>query len=142
MTRMMHFTSTLPMTLSEAPHGMLVWDTMYGTENWPILGSNYRVEAIQTLIGALSWVTGLSAALVAHFVLPTIWCAVWAATWALLGTSLFGRNTWVFVGLAILTSFAFAGSLQSWGVHGITRLFHGKTPLILIVVPLLSLIHI
>lgn len=134
------FYLNLPMGMIAAPHGMLEWDTMYGAGNWPVLGSNYRVEAMQTLIAALAWASGLPVALVAHLVLPTIWCVIWAATLGVLGTALFGRSWWVFAVLAALSSLVFAGTLQNWGVHGISRLFHGKAPLMLVVVPLIYLV--
>jgi hypothetical protein len=38
----------------------------------------------------------------------------------------------------VLVSLALAGTLQTWRVHGIARLFHGKAPLILIVIPLIG----
>lgn len=131
------FYLNLPIGIATATHGMLEWDTMYGAPQWPLLGSNYRVEALQTLIAAIAWASGLSVVVVAHLVLPSIWCVIWAATLALIGTSLFGRKWWVFAILAVLSTFVFAGTLQSWGVHGLSRLFHGKAPLVLIIVPLL-----
>lgn len=134
------FYLNLPMGIATAAHGMLAWDTMYGMAEWPVLGSNYKVEALQTLIAAVAWASGLSVVIVAHLVLPTIWCLIWAATLAVIGTSLFGRKWWVFAILSILSTFMFAGTLQNWGVHGLSRLFHGKAPLILIIVPLIFIL--
>lgn len=134
------FYLNLPMGIINASHGMLVWDTMYGAQDWPVLGTNYRVEGMQTFIAAMSWASGLSVVFVSHVILPAIWCLVWAATVGVLGTSLFGSRWWVFAVLAVVSTFVFAGTLQSWGVHGITRLFHGKALLILIIVPLLFMV--
>ncbi len=131
------FYLNLPIGIISAPYGMLQWDTMYGTPEWPLLGSNYRVESLPTLTAAIAWGTGLPVVVVAHLVLPTIWCFVWAATLGVLGVGLFARQWWIFAILVGLSSLAFAGTLQTWGVHGVSRLYHGKAPLMLIVVPLI-----
>lgn len=134
------FYVNLPMGLLSAPSCMMAADTMYGAENWPLLGSNYRVEALPTLTAAISWLTGLSVLTVAHLILPLIWCSVWACTLAVIGHALFGRNWILFAVFSVLVSLALAGTLQTWGVHGIARLFHGKAPLILIVIPLIGFV--
>ncbi|SDX72517.1 hypothetical protein SAMN05444358_11014 [Ruegeria halocynthiae] len=131
------FYLNLPIGMIFSQNGMLVSDTMYGIDNWPVLGTNYKLESLPTLTAAISWLTGISVVLVAHFVLPMIWCVVWAATLLVIGQGLFGRNWWLFALFSVLASMVFAGTLQSWGVHGISRLFHGKAPLILVVVPLI-----
>lgn len=136
------FYLNLPIGIATAAHGMLEWDTMYGAAEWPVLGSNYRVEALQTLIAAIAWISGLSVAVVAHLVLPTLWCLTWAAALGVIGAGIFGRKWWVFAILAALSTLVFAGTLQNWGVHGVSRLFHGKAPLMLIVVPLLFIVTI
>ncbi len=117
--------------------GMMTGETMYGTAGWPLLGSNYRVEALPTLTAALSWVTGLSVLTVAHTVLPLVWCLAYAAALFLIGVALFGRAWPLFAVLALLIGLALAGSLQTWGTHGLVRFFHGKGPLICIVIPLI-----
>ena len=132
------FYLNLPIGLIAQHTCMMAEDTMYGADAWPILGSNYRVEALPTLTAALSWVSGLPVIMVAHVLLPAIWCLAWAATLAVIGHGVFGARWWVFAGLALLCSMALAGTLQTWGVHGITRLFHGKGPLVVIVFPLMS----
>lgn len=131
------FYLNLPIGLIASQTCMMGVDTMYGAENWPILGSNYRVEALPTLVAALSAVTTLPVITVAHLVIPAIWCLVWASTLIVIGHGLFGKYWWSFALLAVLASMTFAGTLQTWGVHGIGRMFHGKAPLILIVFPLL-----
>ncbi|KIC45526.1 hypothetical protein RA28_10650 [Ruegeria sp. ANG-S4] len=131
------FYLNLPIGMVFSQGGMLTTDTMYGIDAWPVLGTNYKIEALPTLIAAIAWATGLPVVIVSHFVLPMIWCVVLAATLAVIGYGMFGRNWWVFAVLSVLASMIFAGTLQSWGVHGLTRLFHGKGPLILIVVPLI-----
>lgn len=130
------FYLNLVIGLRSSDAGMMVEDTMYGVPGWPILGSNYRVEALPTLAAALSWATGLSAVDVAHGVLPILWCLAWTMTLAAIGLGLFGKRWPVFVILSVLATLAFAGTLQTWGTHGVARLFHGKAPLLLIVVPL------
>ena len=132
------FYLNLPLGLLADPGCMMGRDTMYGAADWPILGSNYRVEALPTLVAALSGVTGLPVVTVAHLLLPAVWCLAWAATLAVIGHGLFGRRWWLFAGLAVLVPMALAGTLQGWGVHGVARLFHGKGPLILIVIPLIA----
>jgi hypothetical protein len=117
---------------------MMAFDTMYGAENWPLLGSNYRVETLPTLTAALSWLTGLPVITVAHLILPVVWCVIWACLLAVIGHGMFGRHWFVFAVLSMLASMALAGTLQTWGVHGLARLFHGKAPLILIVIPLMT----
>lgn len=134
------FYLNLPIGLIAQQTCMMATDTMYGAESWPFLGSNYRVESLPTLTAALSWATGLPVITVAHLVLPVIWCVLWAATLAVIGHGLFGARWWIFATLALLGSMALAGTLQSWGVHGITRLFHGKGPLIVIVFPLVGFV--
>ena len=132
------FYLNLPVGLLSGKTCMMAADTMLGVEGWPLLGSNYRVEALPTLTAAVSWASGLSVVTVGHFVLPVVWCVVWACTLAVIGHGLFGRNWIVFAVLAVLASLALAGTLQTWGVHGVGRMFHGKAPLILIVVPLMA----
>ncbi len=134
------FYLNLPIGMISAQGGMLTSDTMLGIDAWPVLGTNYKIEALPTLVAAMSWATGLPVVIVAHFVLPMIWCVVWAATLAVIGYGMFGRNWWLFAVFSVLASMTFAGTLQSWGVHGISRLFHGKGPLTLVVVPLIVFI--
>lgn len=131
------FYLNLPIGLASRQSCMMYADTMYGVRDWPILGSNYRVEALPTLSGALSVITGLSVITVSHLLIPGIWCIVWATTLVVIGHGLFGRYWWAFAILAVLSSMSFGGTLQTWGVHGIARMFHGKAPLILIVFPFL-----
>ena len=130
------FYLNLPIGIKSAAHGMMVWDTMHGHAELPILGSNYRVESLPTLIAAVSWITNISVATVAHLIIPTIWCIVLAAALSVIGYSFFGSRWWMFAVLSVLSTMLFPETLQSWGAHGITRLFHGKAPLILIIVPL------
>lgn len=132
------FYLNLPIGLLSEQTCMMAFDTMYGAENWPLLGSNYRVETLPTLTAALSWLTGLSVITVSHLVLPVIWCVIWACLLAVIGHGMFGRHWLVFAVFWVLASMALAGTLQTWGVHGIARLFHGKAPLILIVIPLMA----
>jgi hypothetical protein len=70
------FYVNLPLGLLSAPTCMMDADTMYGAENWPLLGSNYRVEALPTLTAAISWLTGLPVLSVAHLILTLIWCSI------------------------------------------------------------------
>lgn len=131
------FYLNLPIGLVSGEICMMAADTMYGAVDWPLLGSNYRVETLPTLNAALSWLTGLPAITVAHLLLPVIWCVIWACTLAVIGYGLFGKHWFVFALLAVLASMAFSGNLQTWGVHGVARLFHGKAPLIVILIPLM-----
>jgi hypothetical protein len=130
------FYLNLPIGLKTAAHGMMVADTMYGLPDWPILGSNYRIEALPTLVAGLSWLTGLSVLTVGHAVLPLIWCLCLAATLCTIGYGLFRHDWHVFAAIFILAGLAIAGTLQNWGVHGIFRFFHGKGALLNIIVPL------
>lgn len=133
----------LPIGLKNSGQGMMVWDTMYGVDGWPFMLSSYRVESLPTLVAAVSWATGLPVVVAHHVILPTIWCIVLAATLAVIGHGLFGARWWVFAVIAILTPLVIAGgSLPSWGAHGIPRMFHGKAPLMLIVLPLIVFIVI
>ncbi len=131
------FYLNLPLGLQLPGAGMMVEDTMYGTPGWPILGSNYRAESLPTLTAALAWATGLSVTAVAHGVLPVIWCLTWALTLAVIGRMAVGRHWWIFAILSVLATMALAGTLQTWGTHGVARMFHGKAPLLVIVVPLI-----
>lgn len=131
------FYLNLPLGLQQSAAGMMVEDSMYGEAGWPILGSNYRVEALPTLTAALAWASGLSVIAVAHGLLPLLWCLAWALTLAVIGRAVAGERWWIFAVLSILATMAFGGTLQTWGTHGVTRLFHGKGPLLLIVVPLI-----
>lgn len=131
------FYLNLPIGLQSAAHGMLVFDTMYGVENWPVLGSNYRLESLPTLTAALAWSTGLDVVTIAHVVLPMVWCLIWVCFLAVAGHGIFGRGWWIFGLIAVLSSMVLAGTLQSWGTHGIARLYHGKGPLVLIILPFL-----
>lgn len=134
------FYLNLPIGLKTASHGMMAFDTMYGVAEWPILGSNYRVESLPVLVAALSTVTGLPVITTAHFVLPLVWCLAITATLVVIGYAFFAQRWWVFAGLSLATGFVLAGTLQNWGVHGIFRLFHGKAPLMMIVFPLVWLL--
>lgn len=139
------FYLNLPIGLKTAPQGMLVSDTMRltaqgGLSNLPLLGSNYRIEALPTLTAALSYLSGLSVLSVAHGVLPLIWCLTFAATLFVIGRSLLGRQGWILSFGILLMTFALAGSLQTYGLHGLLRFFHGKAVLISIIVPLITLI--
>ncbi|MEM7364278.1 MAG: DUF6077 domain-containing protein [Pseudomonadota bacterium] len=132
------FYLNLPIGLKSAPGGMMLTDTMYGVSNWPILGSNYRVESLPTLLAATSSVTGLSVVHVSHLLLPVTWCVILVCTNMIIGHGLFGRHWWVFATIFLVASMVIAGNLQNWGVHGISRLFHGKGPLLMIVLPLIA----
>jgi hypothetical protein len=131
------FYLNLPIGLLSGQNCMMAADTMLGTDGWPLLGSNYRVEALPTLTAALSWATGLPVITVGHLVLPLLWCLAWAAALAVIGHGLFGRHWALFAMLTVLAAMVLSGTLQTWGVHGIGRMFHGKAPLILIVFPLM-----
>lgn len=134
------FYLNLPLGLLERQAGMMVHDTMYGDAGWPLLGSNYRVEALPTLIAAIAKATGLSVIAVAHALLPVFWCIAWTITLVILGLRYVGNRWWIFACLSVLATMAFGGTLQTWGVHGLARMFHGKGPLLLIAVPLI--IHV
>ncbi len=131
------FYLNLPIGLKTDATGMMARDSMYLTEGWPILGTNYRAEALPTLVAALSAASGLSVLVIAHAVLPLVWCVVYAATLQIIGMVYFGRRWWLFAAIALALGLTFGGTYETWGVHGITRLFHGKGPLLLIVFPLI-----
>ncbi|HMO70043.1 MAG TPA: DUF6077 domain-containing protein [Paracoccaceae bacterium] len=130
------FYLNLPIGLLSGQGCMMAADTMHGAADWPLLGSNYRAESLPTLTAAISWLTGFPVITVAHLLLPVVWCGAWACALAVMGHGMFGRHWLVFALLAVLAPMALAGNLQTWGVHGIGRMFHGKAPLILILVPL------
>ena len=134
------FYLNLPVGLKSATGGMMATDTMYGVPGWPLLGTNYRLETLSALSAAISDLSGLPVLTVSHLVLPLLWALAYAATLIVIGHTLFAGRWWVFAWLALGFGLITAGSLQSWGVHGIFRLFHGKGPLLLIVVPLIWLV--
>ena len=51
------FYLNLPIRLKTTTYGMMVANTIYGLPDWPILGSNYRIEALPTLVAGPSWLS-------------------------------------------------------------------------------------
>lgn len=131
------FYLNLPIGMKSSAGGLLVADTVLGDPDWPILGSNYRAESLPTLTAAISAVTGVPVIIVAHSILPALWCLVFACAIYVMSFALF-RRYWplcAFAYLLILTGFG--ASLQGYGVHGVLRLYHGKAVFIAILAPLI-----
>jgi hypothetical protein len=131
------FYLNLPVGLKNAQGPLFAGDTTLGETGWPLLGSNYKVEALPTLAAALSAVTGLPVIVVAHAVLPALWCVMLASAAYVMFFAFFRRD-WLWGALLyVLLLVGLGWSFQSYGLHGIVRLFHGKAVWVSILAPLL-----
>lgn len=131
------FYLNLPVGLKSAHGPMFAGDTTLGETGWPLLGSNYKVESLPTLAAALSAVTGLPVIVVAHAVLPALWCVMLASAAYVIFFSFFRRDWLWGASLYVLLLVGLGWSFQSYGLHGIVRLFHGKAVWVSILAPLL-----
>lgn len=132
------FYLNVPVAIATGQHGVMRHDTMFGNGEWPLLMPTYRAESLPALSGFLATVTGSPVSLIAHAVLPGLWCLIFSASLYVLGRLFFGGAWITFALFVVLYFLALDGSLQGYAAHGIVRFFHGKAPLILIVVPIIA----
>ena len=131
------FTVNLAVAIADAPEqSLLAYDTLHGLPDRP-LTPYYRLPSFEVLGGAISYLTGLPAIYVFHFLLAGIAGFLVAPAYASLMRRLL-PGEWIW-GVAILCLLLLtAGDTHSsHGNYAFVRLFQGKCIYVTVVTPLL-----
>lgn len=117
---------------------LLSKDTLHGIEGLPLSLLIYRLQSWELLIGAFSWLSGISAIKGFHFVGAALAALLLPLAYARLFRLLVPRM-WPWAVAALLVVLVAAGETHRWyGNFAFVRLWQGKSILVSILLPLVA----
>ena len=132
----------MAVSVADHPHRpVLLYDTMLGVSDLKMHLPVYRLHAIEVLEGAISFLTGIPAIQVAHWVVPSL--VAFLVPFALARFfRLIGRH-YLWPTLAVVAFYCLEGSAYSgFSNHAFVRLQHGKAIFLTLFVPLLLVLAV
>lgn len=112
-------------------------DMMLGVDDMPLLISVYQVHSYELLVAAVSQLFSLDLMFVYYLLLPSVLSAMTVLVWSVVLRQFLGQR-WI-LGLAsfLLLTFFLGEAHRSFGNFAFNRMFHGKTFLVIAIVPLI-----
>jgi len=117
--------------------GVYVKDTMIGDGLTAIHLNIYKSQSYELLHGTLAELFSIESIFIAHIILPFIFLCIYTAVLYLVYRTILGNYLLIGVIFHLIFLIVSIDGFQSYGAHGIFRLFQGKIFFIQVLIPLL-----
>jgi len=112
-------------------------DMMLAADGMPLLISVYKVHSYELLVAAISQLLSLDLFFVYYLLIPSVLCAVTVLVWSVVLRQFLGQQWMLGLASFLLLSFFLGEAHRSFGNFAFNRMFHGKTFLVIALVPLI-----